>query len=72
MSVSLQRGLRAKLPKEFCNVALQETIAVSREELVRIFKSIGSTRSNEVKRLLTTLGIADSDSETSGQTVVVS
>ena len=71
MSASVKGGQLPTLPTEFCSSALLDIVAVYREEIVRILKSLVSTRNAEIRRLLVQLEIVDTENESTGQSVVV-
>ena len=71
MSSSVKRGRLSKLPTELCSPALQDIVTVFRDEIVRMLKSLASTKNPEIRRLLIQLEIVDTENESTSQPVVV-
>ena len=71
MYASLKRGQIAMLPREFRNESLQNTVCMAREEVVRIFRTLGSTKAPEIKQLLKHLELAESDKAIPDEDVMV-
>ena len=71
MTASVERGDLPKLPIELCSSTLQEIVAVFREEIIQILRSLVSTRNSEIRRLLVRLEIVDTKEESTDQPPMV-
>ena len=70
-SALVKRGQLPKLPTELCSSTLQVIVDVFRKEIVRILKSLLSTRNVEIRRFLAHLEIVDTEGESTDEPVMV-